>query len=124
MRPATVLVLALLLLLPASLEGQRAQWTPTQGFFDHDRRMWAPDKAEHAGAGAVLDLVARGPWITKSWRDRPWKRVAIVAVIGAAYEITDWRRAVSGGRVGFGALDLAADVVGAVLAEFVVRMLQ
>lgn len=58
----------------------RAQW------LDPDNCWTCKDSREHFGAGAVLDLGLQA--LPNSWQvsNKPWKRVALVALVGAVYE--------------------------------------
>lgn len=95
-----------------------AQW------LDPDRCVTCPDKVQHFAGGVGLDLLARGPWVSKPFRDRAWKRVAVTAVVAASWEMLealDARREHKAGRpgYGFGPLDLATTVAGAVAVELI-----
>jgi len=93
-----------------------AQW------LDPDRCVTCTDKVQHFAAGVGLDLLARGPWVSKPFRDHAWKRVAITAVVAASWEMLealDARREGKAGRpgYGFGPLDLVTTVAGAAAVE-------
>lgn len=93
-----------------------AQW------LDPDRCVTCPDKVQHFAGGVGLDLLARGPWVSKPFRDRAWKRVAVTAVVAASWEMLealDARREHKAGRpgYGFGPLDFVSTVAGAVAVE-------
>ena len=95
-----------------------AQW------LDPDRCVTCPDKVQHFAAGVGLDLLARGPWVARSFRDHAWKRVAMTAVVAASWEMLealDARRQGKAGRpgYGFGPLDLVTTVAGAAVVEAV-----
>jgi len=89
---------------------------------DPDRCLTCADSWQHFAAGAALDVVVRGPYITDSWRDTPIKRIAWVATIGAAYEGLQYFEARANGTLGqpgygFSLKDLGFDVLGAVAVE-------
>ena len=91
-------------------------------YLDPDRCWTCRDKVEHFAAGAGLDLLARGPWVARGFRDRAWKRVAVTAVVATAWELIEMeqaRRDDTAGRPGYGfsPLDVAATVGGAVAME-------
>ena len=93
-----------------------AQW------LDPDRCITCPDKVQHFVAGVGLDLLARGPWVARPYRDHAWKRVAITAVVAASWEMLealDARRQGKAGQpgYGFGPLDLVTTVAGAAAVE-------
>jgi hypothetical protein len=93
-----------------------AQW------LDPDRCVTCPDKVQHFAAGLGLDLLARGPWIAKPFRNHAWKRLAATAVVAATWEMLealDARREGKAGRpgYGFGPLDLVTTVAGAAAVE-------
>ena len=93
-----------------------AQW------LDPDRCVTCPDKVQHFAAGVGLDLLARGPWIAKPFRNHAWKRLAATAVVAASWEMLealDARREGKAGRpgYGFGPLDLVTTVAGAAAVE-------
>lgn len=93
-----------------------AQW------LDPDHCITCPDKRIHFAAGVGLDLLTRGPWVAKSFHNRPWKRIAWTATVAASWEMVDAleaRREGKAGRrgYGFGPFDLAATVAGAVFVE-------
>jgi hypothetical protein len=95
-----------------------AQW------LDPDRCFTCPDKRIHFAAGAGLDLLARGPWVSKGFHDHAWKRVLVTATVAATWEMMDAleaRREGKAGRpgYGFGPVDLAATIAGAVAVEAV-----
>jgi len=77
---------------------------------------------QHFAAGVGLDLLARGPWIAKPFRNHAWKRLAATAVVAASWEMLealDARREGKAGRpgYGFGPLDLVTTVAGAAAVE-------
>lgn len=83
-------------------------------FFDPDRKIFALDKAQHAGfgLGAALALLALG--------FGPLWTMFIVIAVGGAFELGQWdiarhhyTRFPAG--YGFGLLDLAADTLGAAI---------
>ena len=93
-----------------------AQW------LDPDRCVTCPDKVQHFAAGVGLDLLARGPWVAKPFRNHAWKRLAATAVVAATWEMLealDARREGKAGRpgYGFGPLDLVTTVAGAAAVE-------
>jgi hypothetical protein len=95
-----------------------AQW------LDPDRCVTCADKVQHFAGGVGLDLLARGPWVAKSFRNHAWKRVAITAVVATSWEMLealDARRERRAGRpgYGFGPLDLVTTVAGAAAVEAV-----
>ena len=106
----------LLLLLPVAAP---AQW------LDPDRQVFARDKAEHFAFGGVgVNLLVRGPWIARSWRDRPAKRLAWCLTLAVAWEIVQIEQAYRDqmlGRPGngFGLLDVGAAMAGCGVAELV-----
>ena len=85
---------------------------------DPDRSWRCSDTRQHAAAGVALDLVVRSAILAPAWRRSPVRRVALVVVVGAAYEgvetIAAWQDGSLGtpGR-GFGIKDLAATAAGA-----------
>lgn len=106
-------LLALMLLLPAVASAQ---------LLDPDRCWSCRDTYYHAAAGAGIDVAVRTGIIAKSWRSSPVRRVALVALVGAAYEgvetFSAWENHQLGHRgYGFGLKDLACDVGGAVVVE-------
>ena len=107
-----------MVVLALSLTAARA---PAQ-WLDPDPCVTCPDKRIHFAAGVGLDLLARGPWVAKSFHDQAWKRVLVTATVAASWEMLDAleaRREGKAGRpgYGFGPLDFAATVVGAASAE-------
>jgi len=93
-----------------------AQW------LDPDRCVTCPDKVQHFAAGVALDLLARGLWVAKPFRNHAWKRVALTATVAASWEMLealDARREGKAGRpgYGFGPLDLAITIAGAATVE-------
>jgi hypothetical protein len=94
----------------------------TAQYLDPDRCLTCQDKQEHFAAGAGLDLLARGPWVAESFRDAAWKRVALTTVIATAWEVIELAEARRDGKAGrpgygFGTLDIAAGIAGAVTVE-------
>lgn len=79
---------------------------------------------EHALAGAVLVLLARGPWLTVTWRNAAWKRLGWVAFVGVSYELTDLFRVVGGQRVGIGLTDIGVAMAAGALVEAVIWLAQ
>jgi len=72
----------------------------------------------HSLGGVGMDLFARGPWIARSWRDRPWKRLAWVAVIGAAWQFQNLKE-IQGYSTTYAALDLGTNLLAASLVELI-----
>src|SRR2546421_10504549 len=105
-----------LLVLSAAAPRDPAQWlAPGACVTCHDNRL-------HFAAGVGLDLLARGPWVAKSFHDHAWKRVLVTATVAASWEMLDAleaRREGKAGRpgYGFGPVDFAATVAGAAGAE-------
>ena len=102
----------------AAATAASAQW------LDPDRCVTCPDKRIHFAAGAGLDLLARGPWVAKGFHDHAWKRVLVTATVAASWEMVDALEARREGKAGqpgygFGPLDLAATIAGAVATEAV-----
>lgn len=69
----------------------------------------------------------RAGYIAPSWRKSPVKRVALVILVGAAYEgvetLSAWENGNSGQPgYGFSFKDLACDAAGAVAVELVVAI--
>src|ERR1043166_8994110 len=56
-------------------------------YLDPDHCLPCRDKREHFAAGAGLDLLARGPWVARSFRDKPWKRLALTGVVATSWEV-------------------------------------
>lgn len=118
-RPAALAAVATALALLAAATPGRAQ------YLDPDRCLTCRDKREHFAAGAALDILARGPWVARSFRDRAWKRVAITATVAVAWEVVEMGEARRDGRAGhpgygFSPVDVGATVAGAVVVELVV----
>jgi hypothetical protein len=91
-------------------------------YLDPDRCFTCVDKREHFTGGVALDVLARGPWIARSFRDQAWKRVAITTVVATSWELIEMfqdRKDGKAGRpgYGFGPLDVAATVAGSVATE-------
>lgn len=96
---------------------------------DPDRCVTCFDTYGHAGAGAAIDALVRGPWITRSWRNTPVKRVAWAAAISSLYEALgtvyiaaspDLELGAPG--YGFSLKDIGAGIVGAVAVELIVGL--
>lgn len=103
-----------LLTAPVAMQGQ---------WLDPDRH-WDKDQWHHFAAGAILDVGLRGvPVIAPEWRQKPELRLALIgglAVIFEAYQVYESKQAGWLGKEGggFGLLDLAATMMGAMSAEF------
>lgn len=113
------LLLLLLIGAPAAL--------PAQHLLDPDWNWHGRDSYFHATAGALLDVSMRAGYIAPSWRKSPVKRVALVVLVGAAYEgvetLSAWENKTSGTPgYGFGFKDLLCDAAGAVAVELVVAI--
>lgn len=94
---------------------------------DPDRCFSCRDAAYHAAAGGALDLAVRSGFVATSWRASPVRRVALVLVVGAAYEGVEtfaaWENGQLGQRgYGFGLKDLTCDLAGAVATEVLVAI--
>lgn len=70
-------MLALLVFTPTK---SQAQW------LDPDKCWTCVDSREHFGAGAAIDLGLQVFPNTWQVSNKPWKRVALVALVGAVYE--------------------------------------
>jgi hypothetical protein len=110
-----LLVLGLLCFSPSTA---KAQW------LDPDNCWTCQDSWHHFAAGSILDVVVRGPYVSKSWNNRAWKRVLLVAGIGATYEFMQLYEARQEGNIGqagygFSPKDLVMDIGGAVASEVV-----
>jgi opacity protein-like surface antigen len=98
-----------------------------QRLLDPDWNWHGRDSYFHATAGALIDVSMRAGYIAPSWRKSPIKRVALVVLVGAAYEgvetLSAWENKTSGTRgYGFGFKDLLCDAAGAVAVELVVAI--
>jgi len=117
-RPCLASAPVWMVVLALSGAGERA---PAQ-WLDPDHCVTCPDKRIHFAAGIGLDLLARGPWVAKSFHDHAWKRVLLTATVAASWEMVDALEARREGKAGtpgygFGPLDLVATVAGAATAE-------
>jgi hypothetical protein len=115
-------LLALLLLLPAPAVAQASygccgfrDWA-TYGSGDLLR--YHP--TAHGLGGIGMDLVARGPWFAKSFRDKVWKRLAIVAIGGMAWQFQNLKE-IEGYRWDYAVFDVGMDLIGAGAAELLLR---
>lgn len=68
--------------------------------------------------GAALVAVARGPWFAERFRDRRWKRLAIVAV-GAGFWQYQNKKEIAGYRWDYVAYDFAWTLCSAALVDLV-----
>lgn len=115
-----LLLLFGLLFLPTKVQSQ------SQQFFDPDYCWWSClDSKQHFAAGGILNIAARGPYITTSWNNKAWKRVALVTGVGATYEFMQYYEAKQFGNLGkpgygFGPKDLALDIAGAIVTEAII----
>lgn len=120
--PRLLVALFVSLVLLASPRPARAQ------FFDPDNKLlcWScPSHNDHFVVSAIFDLVIRpAPFLAKSWRQSPLKRIAIVTIGGTIYELNDFRMCATyhpqcGSEVGrgFGVVDIVWDAVGAAAVE-------
>jgi hypothetical protein len=108
----------LVLLVPATGAGQSV--FPGRSYWTHGSLFLENQPTAHLAGGMAGDLLVRGPWITKSWRNRPWKRVAWTGVFGFGWQFFlsredpahSWRD---------GAWDIGFNMVGAGLVELLVR---
>lgn len=96
---------------------------------DPDRCVTCRDKIEHFAAGAGLDLVVRGPWVARPFRDRAWKRLGLILTMATAWEAIQTGEARQQGRsgqqgYGFSPLDVAATTAGAMAMELLVDHIQ
>src|SRR5260221_3713 len=99
----------------------------TQKLLDPDWNFRTRDSYYHAAAGALLDVSMRAGYIAPSWRKSPVKRIALVVLVGAAYEgvetLSAWENHTSGTPgYGFGFKDLTCDLAGAVAVELMVAI--
>lgn len=108
-----LLILGLIIFTPTT---SKAQW------LDPDRCWTCKDSQQHFLAGAGLDLGLQ--ILPNSWQvsNKPWKRVALVALVGAVYEAGQADVAHSQGLLGnpgygFGLKDEACNIGGAVVSE-------
>jgi hypothetical protein len=117
-----IVALAVLLLVPASAHAQRSYGCC--GFRD-----WATYGASnplryHPTAdfmgGAALDLIARGPWFAKSFRDRTWKRLTIVGLGAMAWQYQNLKE-IPGYRWDYAAYDVGMTLLSAALVERILR---
>jgi len=98
-------------------------------FLDPDKCWTCSDTREHFAGGAILDLAVRGPWVAESFRNRLWKREAMVCTIGATYEALQYFEAKANNKLGergygFSLKDLAADCLGALAMEGIIHITQ
>lgn len=70
--------------------------------------------------GVGMDLVARGPWFAKSFRDKTWKRLTIVT-IGASFWQYQNLKEIQGYRTDYAAYDLLMTVGSAALLEVILH---
>lgn len=113
-----LLVLGLLFFTPTKSQAQ---------FFDPDYCWTCLDSRQHFGAGVFLDIAARGPYVAKNWNNKAYKRVLLVAGVGATYELMQYYEAKQTGHLGqpgygFGPKDLILDVAGAIVTEAIIGL--
>lgn len=101
----------------------------TAQYLDPDHCFTCRDKREHFAAGVGLDLLARGPWVARSFRDKPWKRVALTGVVATSWEVLEMFQDRRDGKAGhpgygFGPLDIAATIAGAATTEVLAALVQ
>ena len=106
-------------LLCLSASTANAQW------LDPDNCWTCSDSKQHFAAGAILNIAVRGPYVTKSWNNTAYKRILLVAGVGATYELLQYYEARQLGRLGkvgygFSPKDLVLDVAGATATEVVI----
>lgn len=70
--------------------------------------------------GVAMDLIARGPWFAKSFRDKTWKRLAIVTLGASAWQYQNLKE-IQGYRTDYAAFDILATVGSAALLELVLH---
>lgn len=118
MRAASWALLALLFAAPASAS---AQFWPDHDWWHSSPNLLENHPTAHLLGGGAVNVLARGPWITKTWRDTPLKRLAWCGVFQSAWEgfqvleIKDYPAKV-------GAWDLGAALVGCAATEGVVAL--
>lgn len=69
-----------------------------------------------AMGGAAMALVARGPWFAPSFRDRRWKRLAIVAIGAGLWQYQN-KKEIPGYRWDYVAYDFTWTVASAALVD-------
>lgn len=116
--PLRVLPLLLLLALAAPATAQRSygccglrDWAT----YGSDNLLRYHPTA-HGMGGVGMALFARGPWFAESYRDRTWKRLAIVGLLGAAWQTNNLKE-IDGYRWDYAAFDLATNLLAACLVE-------
>lgn len=123
MRLLPLLILLLLLAAPATAQRSYgccgpADWL-TYGASDPFRYHPTADLM----GGAALVLAARGPWFAERFRDRRWKRLAIVAV-GAGFWQYQNKKEIAGYRWDYVALDFAWTVASAALVDLAIEAIR
>jgi hypothetical protein len=73
----------------------------------------------HGLGGVGMDLFARGPWFAEPVRNRMWKRLVIVGVLGAAWQVNNLKE-IPGYRVDYAVFDITTNLLAATLTELVV----
>ena len=108
-------LLLLLLVIPMKLEGQ---------LLDPDNCWTCSDSRQHFASGFLIDA---GLHLFPKWGlvNKPWKRVAVVAVVGAIYEagqtdISYHQKVLGQPGYGFSLKDEALNIGGAVFSEIVI----
>lgn len=105
-------VLALILLLALS--------RPVSAQLQDNAYFWSHHAPGHLAVGGGLDLLVRGPWIARPFRDRPWKRVAWACLVTGLYELTQRVDSHGGYRAFYVAGDTAAGCGGALATELLI----
>lgn len=106
--------LAALALIAAPLH---AQW-PDHGWWTQGRFIDIHPVAHSLGGGA-MDIIARGPWIAKSWRDAAWKRLAWAGVIDVGWEYAQIHEFHGGYPTKYAIGDILATLAGAAATDAV-----
>lgn len=70
--------------------------------------------------GVAMDLVARGPWFAKGFRDKTWKRLTIVTLGASVWQYQNLKE-IKGYRTDYAAFDVLATVGSAALFELVLH---
>lgn len=89
-----------------------ATWRSNDPFRNHP--------TAHSLGGAGMLLVARGPWFAESFRDKRWKRLAIVGFGGAVWQFQNLKE-IQGYEWDFAALDWSTNLLSATLFDLLLE---
>ena len=117
-----VILVGLLLGIVVFSQAQQISLWPDSAWWHSSKNVLENHPTAHLLGGGAVNLIARGPWVAKSWRNTVWKRLAWCGVLQGAWESFQVLE-IKNYPVKSGVWDLEAGMVGCLATEGLLKLI-